>query len=464
MCNRVHMIASKVWLATSGMRRFAALLAPVAASTLVGSCLDSFDPEHARFSLSPRTATILIADTVRLIVTSDARAPRGALRAQWSSSDVAVATADTAGLMRGVGPGTTVVRAALFDTVLTATVRVTDMMVQPQNAQVLEDDTLRLTATVVDTRGDTLRQAAVLWRSADTAVAHVDSTGVVLGRREGIAEVTATSGTSSATSDVHVAARVLVGAGDIADCQSSGDEATAALLDTIPGVVFTLGDNAYQIGSDSDFANCYAPSWGRHRDRTRPSPGNHDYMTSRAWAYFEYFGANAGSPDRGYYSYDYGPWHVVVLNSSIDVRAGSPQLQWLATDLATHKTLCTLAYFHFPLFSSGAYGNAFIKSVWHVLYQGGVDVVLSGHDHIYERFAPQDPDGREDLVRGIRQFTVGTGGRYLHSIVSQKPNSEVHSTTTFGVLKLSLHRTGYDWHFIPIAGQSFTDSGSAPCH
>ncbi len=263
---------------------------------------------------------------------------------------------------------------------------------------------------------------------------------------------------------------VLVGAGDIADCGSSGDEATAALLDHVDGIVFTTGDNVYPSGTPQDFANCYAPSWGRHRDRTFPAAGNHDYETSGAAGYFGYFGDAAGHPLEGWYSYDVGAWHVVVLNSICGAvggcHAGSPQEAWLRADLAASQATCTLASWHNPRFSSGAThgSDPTYDAFWRALYDAGADVVLAGHDHVYERFAPQDPDGRLDEARGIRQFTIGTGGRSLYGFDAWLPTTEKRSNATFGVLKLTLGAGGYDWEFVPVEGGAFTDAGSGRCH
>ena len=258
----------------------------------------------------------------------------------------------------------------------------------------------------------------------------------------------------------------LVGAGDIAWCGLEGSSLTASLLDRISGTVFTAGDNAYPRGSLDDFRRCYEPTWGRHRARTRPVMGNHDYGdgTTDGSDYFTYFGAAAGPPGLGYYSYQLGAWHVVALNSEISAFPGSPQINWLRADLAADSSLCTLAIFHTPVFGSGANGgNPQMQVAWRSLYESGVDVVVNGHNHSYERFSPQDPDGRFDPVRGIREFVVGTGGAQLTGFPRVVPNSEVRESA-WGVLKLTLSADHYDWEFVPATGQSFSDSGTAICH
>ena len=263
---------------------------------------------------------------------------------------------------------------------------------------------------------------------------------------------------------------MLVGAGDITQC-SSGAEATARLLDGIAGTVFTAGDNAYPHGALADYEKCYAPSWGRQLARTRPAPGNHEYETGGAAGYFAYFGARAGPPSRGYYSYDLGTWHVVVLNSSdncgvVACSASSPQVEWLRADLAASAAPCTVAIWHHPRFSSGPHGsNTRLDAFWDALYAAGADVVVNGHDHIYQRFAPQTPAGARDDARGIREFVVGTGGKSHDKLRSPLlPNTEVAHGSTFGVLALTLHAASYSWRFVPVAGATFTDAGSAPCH
>jgi acid phosphatase type 7 len=262
---------------------------------------------------------------------------------------------------------------------------------------------------------------------------------------------------------------VLVGAGDIADCGSSGDAATASLINSIPGTVFTLGDNAYGSGSAKQFRHCYGPTWGRFKARTRPAIGNHEYETKGADGYFDYFGKSAGPRGKGWYSYNAGAWHVVVLNSNCNtVRCdrGSEQERWLRADLADHKNRCTLAYWHHARFvSDSVHGNhSDLQHFWEALYDYGAELVLSGHAHVYERFAPQTPWGKADPDHGIRQFVVGTGGSTLYRFRSPRPNSEVRNANTFGVLKLTLHDGGYDWKFIPKAGKNFQDSGHGSCH
>lgn len=257
----------------------------------------------------------------------------------------------------------------------------------------------------------------------------------------------------------------MVGAGDIARCGSAelgGAIATARLLDGIEGTIFTLGDHAYDFGSEKNFRDCYEPTWGRHKARTRPTPGNHDYFTNKGTPYFEYFGENAGPDRRGYYSYEVGAWHVISLNSNLPADSRSDQVAWLKDDLKEHPTACTLAYWHIPLFSSGDHGsNPLMQSVWTVLQEAGADIVLNGHDHDYERFAPQDAKGKPD-PNGIREFVVGTGGGGVYRFGKVRPNSEVHDNSAYGVLKLTLAPTSYQWEFIPGVGK-FTDSGSGTC-
>jgi acid phosphatase type 7 len=279
-----------------------------------------------------------------------------------------------------------------------------------------------------------------------------------------------TSGFAQQSTSATTGDPVFVGAGDIVGCPDySNAEATAKLLDKIPGTVFTLGDNAYPDGTAEQFRDCYGPTWGRHKARTRPAAGNHDFHSGGATPYFDYFGAAAGDPKMGAYSYDLGAWHIIVLNSECKpaggCEAGSPQEKWLKEDLKAHPAACTLAYWHKPLFSSGvAHGNdPEMKTFWQDLYSAHAALILTGHDHDYERFAPQDPDGKPDPAHGIREFVVGTGGKSHRGFGEIVPTSEVRNSDTYGVLKLTLHAKSYDWEFIPEAGKTFRDSGSGTC-
>jgi Calcineurin-like phosphoesterase len=273
--------------------------------------------------------------------------------------------------------------------------------------------------------------------------------------------------TQSSPGKTPVASEVFVGAGDIADCSSDGDSQTAAILDEVRGTVFTLGDNAYEDGTRHEFNECYGPTWGLYLDRTRPSPGNHEYQTAGAAGYFEYFGERAGPDSRGWYAFDLGAWRMYSLNSNCDVIAcgnDSRQLAWLRDDLATHSNRCTLAYWHHPRFSSGEHGNhAFMDPIWNVLYEAGTELVLAGHDHTYERFEPMNAGGNLDPDRGITSFVVGTGGRYHHDFVNILATSAARNKSTWGVLELTLSPDGWSARFIPVAGADFTDSASGTC-
>lgn len=281
--------------------------------------------------------------------------------------------------------------------------------------------------------------------------------------------------TRTTSSFVHAAgkdsdAAVLVGAGDIADCTDlSGAEATEKVLAKIPGTVMAIGDLAYPDGSAANFA-CYDKTWGKEKSRTRPAPGNHEFHSKGATYYFQYFGAAAGDASKGYYSYELGSWHIVVLNSECDqpgsCDAGSAQEKWLREDLAAHPVACTLSYFHKPLFSSGGkHGNDLtVKPLWDALYSAGADVVVSGHDHDYERFGPQTPEAKADAEHGIREFVVGTGGKNHRPFETPHANSEVRNADTYGVLKLTLKPGKYAWEFVPVEGGEFRDSGEGSCH
>jgi hypothetical protein len=258
---------------------------------------------------------------------------------------------------------------------------------------------------------------------------------------------------------------VIATAGDISCAQEADgstncrDQATSDLLvDQGLARVLTLGDNQYESGALSAFNSYYSPTWGRVKEITSPSPGNHDPFSS---GYSGYFGSRA--PAR-YYSYDIGQWHLISLDSNT---VDSAQVSWLRSDLAVNAGgKCVLAYWHHPRFSSGTtHGNSTrVVPFWTELYKANADLVLSGHEHNYERFAPQDPNGTADSARGIREFVVGTGGKSHYGFGAPQPNSEVRSTGTFGVLELALRPGAYEWLFVPEAGKSFSDSGTGVCH
>ena len=264
-------------------------------------------------------------------------------------------------------------------------------------------------------------------------------------------------------------APVLVGAGDIADCSSTGDSRTAALLEKIGGTVFALGDNAYPDASAADLKNCYGPTWGRFRDRTAFAvTGNHEYYTRDARDNFDYFGAAAGDPGKGYFSSDVGAWHVIVLNSNckfVSCDADSPQVKWLRDDLAKHPAACTLAMWHHPKVSSGIYDdNMSVQPFWEALYDAGADIVVNAHEHMYERMRPMSPTQAVDKAYGMTELIAGTGGKDERDIGEPHPASVVRNNDTHGVLKLTLHNGRADFEFVPEAGASFKDSGTIPCH
>jgi hypothetical protein len=255
---------------------------------------------------------------------------------------------------------------------------------------------------------------------------------------------------------------VLVGAGDIAACGVDGARQTAALLDAIDGTVFTAGDAAYPDGSAQNFADCYDPFWGRHKSRTRPAPGNHEYKTPGAAPYFAYFGLNAGPAGRGYYSFRAGAWLVVSLNSNIAADSSSPQVAWLRNELAAQPALCVAAIWHHPLASSGPHGpDPKMRDVWRTLMDFKADLVVTGHDHLYERFTPIDENGSPNPA-GMREFVTGTGGADGYEVGVVQPGSEVRGRA-WGVLTLTLRSDAFDWDFIPVAGETFGDHGTQGC-
>jgi alkaline phosphatase len=260
---------------------------------------------------------------------------------------------------------------------------------------------------------------------------------------------------------------VVNAAGDIGEC-GFGALQTGTILDSLTtGSILALGDLAYMDGSAANFSQCYDPAWGRHKGRTHPVPGNHEYETDRtAKAYYDYFGPSAGPRDAGYYAFPEGPWRVIALNDNIPFGAGSAQMQWLRDELENTRTLCTLVYWHKPLFSSGPNGTAndgaASKAIWNTLMEFGVDVVLNGHDHEYERFAPQDQDGKP-TVNGIREFVVGTGGAHSYTPLVAKPNSEIRLSGIYGILRLSLFASSYHWEFYT-GVNAVADRGDGACH
>lgn len=261
----------------------------------------------------------------------------------------------------------------------------------------------------------------------------------------------------------------LIAVGDLSLCDDPSGELTAAMVDAIPGTIALLGDNVYEAGSLTEFLDCFEPRWGRHRARTRPAVGNHEYRTPDAGAYYAYFCGLTGEPFKGWYSYELGTWHVVVLNSNcgkIDCAVDSEQLRWLRDDLAQHPSRCTLAYFHHPRFNSGSVGDeARVGPMWDALYGAGVELVLNGHEHAYERFAPQAPSGALDETKGIVELIVGTGGRTPPSPLRHlKANSRLRlGLGQAALLVLDLHAGSYEFRLVREDGQ-LLDTGGAVCH
>lgn len=268
------------------------------------------------------------------------------------------------------------------------------------------------------------------------------------------------------TTEKTTAQLTVLAAGDISSCQNDNDEETAKILDQYrDATILTLGDNAYDSGKISEYLECYEPTRGRHKDRTYPVIGNHDYGVPGAEGYYSYFKRT----QPGYYSFDKGPWHFISLDSNCSITpcaAGSEQETWLRTDLANQPDdKCVLAYMHHPRVSSADHGNNDdVEPLWEALNDYGADVVLSGHDHTYERFAPLNPDGSVASERGVHSFVVGTGGKGHYKFTAIKDGSLVRNSTDFGVLKLTLEQSGYTWDFLPVSGGTFTDTGSATCH
>jgi hypothetical protein len=267
---------------------------------------------------------------------------------------------------------------------------------------------------------------------------------------------------------------ILVGAGDIADCSALADlgvhaRDTGKMLETtVSDAIFTAGDNAYPLGSTDDFNNCYNPAWGRFKSKTNPVPGNHEYSQPGAFPYFQYFGDRAGPEGfrRGYYSYNLGNWHIVALNSPLHATGSVEQLLWLKDDLEITRARCTMAYWHYPVFTSGPSNGSpesrVMRDVWQVLFDANVDLVVNGHDHMYERFAPQTPDGRRNDTIGITEIVAGTGGAPLYSFGPTTANS-VAQLRAHGILKLTLRDTEFESVFLPVTGAPY-DLFRAACH
>src|SRR5262245_28291221 len=323
-------------------------------------------------------------------------------------------------------------------------------------------------------------------RSAATVAlyATLALTPVAAGRWFGPEDRVATSQPRQATASQHAkdknekqAAKpfVLVGAGDIAACSVlAGAEATAKLIEEIPGTVFAAGDLAYELGTAQEFRDCYGTTWGRFKDRTKPTPGNHEYNSGGGAAYFAYWRGAAGTPEKSYYSFDLGNLHVIALNTNClapgvgGCGVDSLQEKWLKKDLTEHTNSCLVAFGHHALYSSGVFRSHSVhpelRGLWRDLYEAHADLMLAGHEHSYERFAPQDPDGNADEQNGIREIVVGTGGRSHDPLGTALPHSEVKNFDTYGVLKLTLWPDRYQWEFIPVNADGFRDSGEGRCH
>jgi hypothetical protein len=290
------------------------------------------------------------------------------------------------------------------------------------------------------------------------APAGLDLSSSAVPSRSAIA-IASPSGSSTASVAASPEPEVLLAVGDIGSCDGETDEAVASIASSLPGSIALLGDIAYPSGSVTDFATCFEPAWGPMRQRLHPAPGNHEYETPEASAYFAWFGAAAGEPGQGWYSYELGAWHVVALNSNCafvgGCGVGSPQLTWLQADLAAHPAECLLAYWHAPRYSSGRHGSlTHTDALWTALVGAGMDVALAGHDHSYERL----------VVDGVREFVVGTGGRSLYAFDREAlPATEVRQDDSYGLLRLDLSKGGYEWEFLPLSPTVFSDAGTGVC-
>lgn len=258
---------------------------------------------------------------------------------------------------------------------------------------------------------------------------------------------------------------VLIGAGDISQCSLTGAQLTGALMSRLLGsgavTPITLGDNSNDSGSKEQF-DCFDRGWGRFRGSLMPTPGNHDYETDQANPYYDYFGANAGVRGLGYYAYDRGAWHIVVLNSELPEAQRNAQFNWLEADLRQNTADCTVAYLHRPLFSSGEFAAFRMRRFWTILHRLGVDLVLNGHEHFFAAFPPLNPDGIPDPDFGIRQLVIGTGGARLFQTPAPNYGERIVGGT-WGVLKLTLSPNAYAWDFISV-DDAVLDSGTGQCH
>ena len=414
------------------------------------------------------------------VATGSLRVPTGAARTFTLSAfnDTGLETHrgdKTLDIVSGANPPVSIILAPIAgEQPIHATLGTVTVTITNPPASVAEGETAQLIATVTGPDGPiAVEPGSISWATASPATLTVHpTTGVAKGQAWGQARVVATYAGVAAVAAITVDP-VILAAGDIAECGPTHDDSTAALLDTLPGLILALGDQAYPDATPTDYLNCYEPTWGRHKSRTRPVPGNHEYRKITGHlpgpaGYFNYFGAAAGDSGKGWYSLDVGSWHIIALNSEAFFSGPpGPQHTWLKADLQATSKPCVLAYFHHPRFNSGAdHGNhPRVQAFWDTLYAYNADVILSAHEHLYERFAAQTPTAVLDPVRGIKQFTVGTGGGVpLDTLKTvREPNHELGITNRFGVLWLALGANSYRWRFIATDG-TVRDSGSGTCH
>lgn len=423
--------------------------------------------------LNPNRRTLLPGGTVDLEVTvRDAQGRTLSGReVAWTSSATEVAGVSEAGRVTAIRAGSATITATSEGghggSEITVLKPVATVSVAPSSRKLTVGEMFQFEATLRSSDGEKLTDRHITWSSERSSVVRVSSDGRATAVSRGTTKIEAASEGVEGNATVEVSRPedepvVLVGAGDIASCDQDGDERTARLLDDIPGTVFVAGDNVYPDGSLAVYQNCYDPSWGRHKVRTRPVPGNHEYETPAAQGYFDYFGEVAGDRSTGYYSYDLGAWHVLALNTQFTGKEGSPQADWVRHDLEAHPRPCILAIWHVPVFGPDS-ASVRMQYVYKLLYDAGAELIVNGHEHSYQRWAPQTDVGVADPERGIREFIVGTGGAGVGGRDAAIPNREAFYAAGPGVLKLTLYAGSYDWKFIPVDG-AFTDSGSASCH